>query len=70
MGRDMARKLGWLTLLLCGAILGCTKTALQHKSVPDPLLVTKPGVEGRPHAAQASPIRRSESTPIPPAPAE
>ena len=65
----MARKLrhvGWLTFLLCGAILGCTKAAVQQKTIPDPLLVTKPPVEGRPHAAQASPIHHSEPSPKPP----
>jgi hypothetical protein len=69
----MARKLrhvGWIALFLSAAILGCTKTAVQQKSVPDPLLLTKPPVEGRTHAAQSSPIRRSEPTPTPPAPAE
>ncbi len=69
----MARKIrhvGWFTLLFCGAILGCTKMAVQQKSVPDPLLVTKPPVEGRAHAAQASPIHRIEPMPSPPAPVE
>jgi hypothetical protein len=69
----MARKLryvGWLTLLFSGAFLGCTKTAVQQKTIPDPMLLTKPPVEGRTHAAQASPIRRSDPTPTPPAPAE
>jgi|GEM_PF-2891408 hypothetical protein len=69
----MAQKLryvGWFTLLFSSAVLGCTKAAVQQKSVPDPLLLTKPPVEGRPHTAQASPIYRSEPTPTPPAPAE
>lgn len=69
----MARKLrhiGWLILLCGGAMLGCTKTAVQHKTIPDPMLVTKPAVEGRSHAAQASPIHRGEPTPKPPSPAE
>jgi len=69
----MARKLrhvACITFLFGSALLGCTRTAVQQKSPPDPLLVTKPPVEGRPHAAQASPIRRSEPTPTPPAPAE
>jgi hypothetical protein len=69
----MARKLrhiGWIAVLLSGAISGCTRTAVQQKPVPDPLLLTKPPVEGRTHAAQASPIRRGEPTPTPPAPAE
>jgi hypothetical protein len=73
MGRDMARKLrqvGWASLLFSSAILGCTKTAIQQKTVPDPLLVTKPPVEGRTQASQASPIHRSEFTPPPSAPPE
>ncbi|MHB1425794.1 MAG: hypothetical protein ACYC3I_21725 [Gemmataceae bacterium] len=63
----MMRKLGWLSLLIGGAILGCTKTAIQQKAVPDPMLMTKPAVEGRPHAAQASPIHHGDPTPTPPA---
>jgi hypothetical protein len=69
----MARKLrhvGWIILLFGGALLGCTKTAVQQKTIPDPMLVTKSAVEGRPRAAQASPVRRSEPTPTPPTPAE
>ena len=69
----MARKLrhiGWIALFCGGALLGCTKTAVQQKTIPDPMLVTKSAVEGRPHAAQASPIRRGEPTPTPPTPAE
>ena len=66
MGRDMTRTLrhvGWLSLLVGGAMLGCTKMAVQTKPVSDPLVITKPAVEGRPHAAQASPIHRIESPP-------
>jgi hypothetical protein len=69
----MARKLhhvGWIALLSSSAIFGCTKTAVQQKTIPDPMLVTKPAVEGRTRAAQASPIHRSEPAPTPPAPAE
>jgi hypothetical protein len=68
----MARKLrhiGCIALLISGALPGCTKTAVQQKSIPDPMLVTKSAVEGR-HAAQASPIRRGEPAPTPPTPAE
>jgi hypothetical protein len=72
MGPDMTREvrfIGWASLLCCSAILGCTKSAVQQKPVSDPLLVTKPPVEGRSHAAQASPLRRLEATP-PPSPDE
>lgn len=71
MGQDMTRTLrhiGWLGLLIGSAILGCTKLAVQTKPVSDPLLVTKSPVEGRPHAAQASPIHRIEPSPPPPVP--
>ena len=71
MGREMGRKLqhvGWATLLIGGALLGCHKSAVQHKEPPDPLLVTKPPVEGRPHTTQSSPLSRNESAPpTPPA---
>lgn len=69
MGRKMGRKLryvGWTTLMIGGALLGCHKSAVQHKEPPDPLLMTKPAVEGRPHAAQSSPLSRNE--PAPPTP--
>jgi hypothetical protein len=68
--RGKLRRISWVSLVVGFAVLGCTKTAVQQKPVPDPLLVTKPPVEGRPHAAQASPIHRSEPSPKPPAPAE
>ena len=69
----MARKLrhlGWIVLFFGVAAVGCTKTAVQQKTIPDPMLLSKPPVEGRTHAAQSSPIRRGEPTPTPPAPAE
>lgn len=69
----MARKFrhsSWIALFLVNAVLGCTKTAVQQKSVPDPLLLSKHPVEGRTHAAQSSPIRRDAPTPPPPGPAE
>jgi hypothetical protein len=49
--------------------LGCHKSAVQHKDPPDPLLVSKPPVEGRPHTAHASPLARTEPPPPPPGPA-
>ncbi len=64
MARTLQR-LGLLGLFLSGGLLGCTKLAVQPKQVPDPLLVTKPPVEGRPRAAQASPLHRMEA-PSPP----
>jgi hypothetical protein len=70
MGRDMVRTLrhfGCFSLLFGGALLGCTKLAVQPKQLSDPLLVTKPAVEGRPNVAHASPIR---SIPPPPPPVE
>jgi hypothetical protein len=60
------RHVGWLGLVLGGVLLGCTKLAVQPKQVPDPLLVTKTPVEGRPHAAQASPVHRITAPPTPP----
>jgi len=66
MGREMGRKLqhlGRATLLIGGALLGCHKSAIQHKEPPDPLLVTKPPVEGRPHTAKSSPLTGNEPTP-------
>jgi hypothetical protein len=70
MGRKL-RCIGWITsLFLGGALLGCTKSALQQKPVSDPLLVTKPAVEGRKHTAQASPLHRMEPPPPPTAPAD
>jgi hypothetical protein len=57
-----------MTLFCCGALLGCHKSAVQHKEPPDPLLVSKPPVEGRNHTAHSTPLSRSEPTPPPPAP--
>ncbi|HWG45580.1 MAG TPA: hypothetical protein VN688_22645 [Gemmataceae bacterium] len=62
------RRIGWGILLFSGTLLGCHKSAVQHKEPPDPLLVTKPPVEGRPHAAHASPLAHTQPTPPPPVP--
>jgi hypothetical protein len=64
------RRIGWMTLFVSSALLGCTKSALQQKQVPDPMLVTKPPVQGGKHGAQASPIHRLEPTPPPPTPTD
>ncbi len=63
------RRIGWITLLLGGTLLGCHKSAVQHKEPPDPLLVSKPAVEGRPNTARYNPLARTGPTPPPPAPA-
>jgi hypothetical protein len=60
MGRRL-RRLGLMVLLLGGVALGCTKAAVQHKEPPDPLLVTKKPVEGRPRPADAP-----HDAPLPP----
>jgi hypothetical protein len=64
MGRKL-RHVGWITLFV-GVFAGCTKSAVRTKEVPDPMLVTKPPVEGRAHAAKSSPLSRGE--PAPPSP--
>ncbi|HEY7158480.1 MAG TPA: hypothetical protein VH575_31335 [Gemmataceae bacterium] len=66
MGRKL-RHVGWITLFLV-AFVGCTKSAVRTKEVPDPMLVTKPPVEGRSHTSKSSPLSRGEPTP-PPLPA-
>jgi hypothetical protein len=72
-GRDMGRTLrqvSWITLFFGSCLFGCTKSAVRHKEPPDPLLVTKSPVEGRPHTTHASPLSRTEPTPPPPAPSD
>jgi hypothetical protein len=64
MGRRL-RRIGLMTLILGGAALGCTRSAVQHKEPPDPLLVTKKPVEGRPRGAEADP--GYDNPPPPPA---
>jgi hypothetical protein len=59
------RHVGLLSVFLGGALLGCTKLAVQPKQPHDPLLVTKPPVEGRPRAAQASPVHSIDPPPPP-----
>ena len=66
----MRRKLGQVglaTLLLTTLTLGCNKSAVRQKEPPpDPLLVTKKPVEGKPTPEEAPALARAE--PIPPAP--
>jgi hypothetical protein len=45
---------GFVAVGLGFGIFGCHKSAVQHKDPPDPLLVSKPPVEGRPHPAAAA----------------
>jgi hypothetical protein len=67
MGRNL-RRVGWIALL-CGTLVGCHKSAVQHKEPPDPLLVTKPAVTGKSHSSNGSSLARSEPTPPPNPPA-
>jgi hypothetical protein len=50
--------------LVGGPLAGCHKNAVQHKEPPDPLLVTKKSVEGRPRSPEAS-TAWNEPTPPP-----
>jgi hypothetical protein len=68
MGRKL-RQIGWLSLLF-GALLGCHKSAVQHKEPPDPLLVSKPPVDGRPHTTRSSELAHVKPTPPPAAPSD
>ena len=65
MGRRLGR-IGLLAVILGGMALGCTKAAVQHKEPPDPLLVTKKPVEGRPRRADADPAFDAPPPPPPP----
>jgi hypothetical protein len=53
-------------VLLGGAAVGCTKSAVRQKSPPDPLLVSKKPVEGVPQAA--APAAARLEVPPPPYP--
>ena len=65
----MRRKLwraGLAALVLGGAVVGCHRNAVQKKQPPpDPLLITKKPVEGRPHAPEPTLSARDEPTPPP-----
>jgi hypothetical protein len=54
-------------LLGSAAMLGCHKTAVQQKQPPDPLLITKKPVEGRPRPAENTSTVLNEP-PAPPLP--
>jgi hypothetical protein len=64
MGRRLWR-FGLMTLLLSSLALGCTKAAVQHKEPPDPLLVTKKPVEGRPARLESEPAYDPPPSPPP-----
>jgi hypothetical protein len=68
MGRKL-RRVGWITLFFSGVLLlGCTKSAVRPKEVADPMLVTKPPVQGQTRTAHSSPLSRTPSSPPPPLP--
>jgi hypothetical protein len=48
---------GLAALLLGGAAVGCTRSAVRQKTPPDPLLVSKKPVEGVPLTAPPAPPR-------------
>ena len=55
---------GVLTLLLTGFTLGCHKPMVQHKPPPDPLLISKKPIEGKPEVGE--PVRAARLDPLPP----
>jgi hypothetical protein len=63
MMRNVVR-IGLAALLLGGAALGCTRSAVRNKTPPDPLLVSKKPVEGVPQPA-TPPSARAEVPPPP-----
>ncbi len=65
--RRKLRHFGVMTLILGGVSLGCTRSAVQHKEPPDPLLVTKKPVEGRQRPTDGD--LTHETPPPPPMPA-
>jgi hypothetical protein len=54
-----------LSVLLLGATLGCTRSAVQQKPPPDPLLVTKKPVEGKPTSFKSEAAVRIDPPPPP-----
>jgi hypothetical protein len=64
MGRKLLLQSALATGLLAGALVGCHKNAIQRKEPPDPLLVTKKPVEGRPRPAETT-TAWNEPTPPP-----
>lgn len=67
--RRQLRQIGGITLLL-GGLLGCNRSAVQHKEPHDPMLITKPAVQGQAHASHLLPIPRVEPAPPLPLPAD
>jgi hypothetical protein len=58
----------WMTFLGTIVAVGCHRNAVQKKEPPDPLLITKKPVEGRPRPAESTSTVLSEPPP-PPLPA-
>jgi hypothetical protein len=52
-------------VLLVGAAAGCTHSAVQQKTPPDPLLVTKKPVEGKPTSGKPEMTARFDPLPPP-----
>jgi hypothetical protein len=63
--RRTVGRVGLLTLLLTGLTLGCHKPMVQHKAPPDPLLISKKPIEGKPELAE--PVQAVRIEPLPPA---
>ncbi len=57
-------RLGLGSCLSAALLCGCHKNAVQHKEPPDPLLVTKKPVEGRPRSPETT-TAWNEPTPPP-----
>jgi hypothetical protein len=52
-----------MVLLIVGLTVGCHRNAVQHKDPPDPLLITKKPVEGRPRPADTTAAAWNEPPP-------
>jgi hypothetical protein len=61
------RQLALLAAVVAAAGGGCTRSLVQHKQPPDPLLVSKKPVEGKPRTA-AAPRGEATARVDPPAP--
>jgi hypothetical protein len=57
-----------LISLILGAAVGCNKQVVREKTPPDPLLVSKKPVEGKPHEGEPVHTARLDP-PAPPQPA-
>jgi len=62
--RRTVGRVGLLTLLLTGLTLGCHKPMVQHKPPPDPLLISKKPIEGKPEVGE--PVQAVRIEPLPP----